>query len=104
MDRVLPVMHMGRLEPFTLRNASTAGYLPGDPQYRSMHQNSFVAVDRTIPRRGLVSDRPLYEPTEAPLKTSFILPALLGFTLLAASNSPSHAAIFGPDMPAWHQP
>ena len=38
------------------------------------------------------------------MKTRFTLPALLGFTLLAASYSPSHAAIFGPDMPGWHQP
>ena len=97
-------MHMGNLEPFTLQNASTAGYLPDDPQQRISRQNLFVAVDRTTPRRGLESDRPLFESTEAPLKTRFTLPALLSLTLLAASYAPSHAAIFGPDMPGWHQP
>ena len=38
------------------------------------------------------------------MKTRFTLPALLSLTLLAASYSPSQAAIFGPDMPGWHQP
>jgi membrane-bound lytic murein transglycosylase D len=37
------------------------------------------------------------------LKTRFILPVVLGLTLMAGFIHPARAAIFGPDMPGWNQ-